>query len=131
MSIKTDIRQYLLSIPAITNIVGTRIKPMHLGVDVEGKKVPAITYLQLSPGRYYSHSGHSGLSHPVIQFSCWSYSFDECEELVNLLIEHLEGLKGNVSGRTVGGGFVNNQKDLYDPNTKLYHIPVDMEIFHN
>lgn len=58
----------LLSKPELQTLVGNRIT---LGQRIQGEELPAITILEISPGRQYVHSGASGINNPRIQFDCY------------------------------------------------------------
>lgn len=129
MSIETDIRKHLITVPQLTNFVGERIMPYPLKPDSNGKVIPGITYMKLNPNRVKTHGGHSGLSHPIIQFSSWSYQWDECRAIADNLISYMDEFSGLMNGRPVYASFVNSETVIFDPDTQLYHIPVDFEIY--
>ncbi len=123
MAIEKDIIDYLLSQDSITSLVGTRIYPMHL---LEGTDLPAINYMRISQERDRSHSGNS-MNRPIIQFSCWAYSYETVKDVAENLIAKLDNFSDYLASGKVTI-FHTNDRDLYEPDTGLYHIPIEFEI---
>lgn len=128
MSIQADIRTYLLTQTGVTDLIGSRIYAMKLP-----KKAvfPSLTYSTISSVRTRSHSGDSSLTTPRIQLSCWGEKYQDCKDLAAELVSSLESYKGLMGSTTVYSSFVENELDLYDSESKVYHVPVDVKIRYN
>ncbi len=124
MVIEKDIVSYLLGQDEITNFIGTRIYPMHL---LEGTDLPAINYMRISQERDRSHNGNA-MNRPILQFSCWAKSYITVKELAEALIAKLDNYSGYFANGKVTIFHVND-RDLYEPDTGMYHIPTEFEIY--
>ncbi len=124
MAIEKDLIDYILSQDAITSLISDRIYPMKL---IENTDFPAINYLRISQERDRSHSGNS-MKRPTIQFSCWAKSYPDVKELAETLIEKLDNFSGYLDSGKVTI-FHRNDRDLYEPDTGLHHVPVEFEIY--
>ena len=128
MSIQSDIRTYLLTQTGVTDLVGSRIYAMK---SPKRATFPSLTYSTVSSVRTRSHSGDSSLTTKRIQLSCWAAKYGDCRDLVDQLVSSLESYKGLMGLTTVYSSFVENEIDAYDPESKLYHVPVDVKIRYN
>ena len=123
MAIESDIVNYLLAQSEITDVVSERVYPTQLP---ENSELPALMYIRIGGNRMRTHRGHSQ-SATSLQISCWSKSYGEAKYLSDMLIEKLDNYDGYMqSGRVTI--FHQNDRDIYEPDTGLYHIPVDFEI---
>ncbi len=123
MAIESDIVNYLLSQSEITDVVSERIYPTQLP---ENSDLPALMYIRIGGNRMRTHRGNSNNA-TSLQISCWSKDYGEAKDLSDILIEKLDNYDGYMqSGRVTI--FHQNDRDIYEPDTGLYHIPVDFEI---
>jgi len=83
---------------------------------------PFCVYQLISPNREYSHSGYSGLSKPRVQISCYAETYDGAHAVADKVIEAVEAWPGATN---IQAAFIDNQQDMYDSETDLYHVPVD------
>jgi len=123
--IEQSLETYLKNYADLTALVGTRIYPAKLP---QNFTPPAITYSRISSSRYYSHSGPSGLARPRFQLSCWAEHYGEAKQVAEQVRAALEAWPAT---KTVQAAFVVNELDGYEPETKLYHVPVDVIFWHN
>ncbi len=128
MSVEANILTYLLTISAITDIVVARIYIHDLPQEAT---FPAITYHRISNVKTISQDGDSNLDNDRFQFSCWSYTFVEITTLVDALETALHCYKGAMGDMTAGSSFLENKPSIFEPDTKLFHVPVDFKITHN
>ena len=80
----------LLSKTELTDLVGQRIT---LGQRIQGEPLPAITILEISPGRMYLHSGAAGIGDPRIQFDVYGATSAEAKavrDALRLILETKE-----------------------------------------
>jgi hypothetical protein len=71
--IEQHLRTYLLSFPAVTDVVGTRIRPNHAAQ--EGDAYPYVIYHRVSNHRWRSTGGDVGVAQPRIQFDCYGDTY--------------------------------------------------------
>jgi len=77
----------LLASAPLTAIVGTRI---NWGRRVQGEGLPALTMLNVSPGRTYHYKGAAGLAGPRVQFDGYALDFLTAKAIGRALIATLE-----------------------------------------
>lgn len=115
------IRALLLSDTNVTALVGTRIYPVHMPLNAV---VPNITIHEISGPEDYV-TGHG---YPRYQISCWSETFTEATTIKNAVKAGLNRFKGVVYGLNIQNISLLDCEDLYEPESKLYHIPIDFQI---
>ena len=128
MSVEKDIRTYMGTRTAITDIVGSRIYAQKLP---QAATFPSLVYNRVSTQRTYSHSGDSNMTSPRIQYSCFAETYEEAKDLAEQIVSEMSGFKGTAGSSTIYSTFVDNELDLIDPESKLYFIPVDLMITYN
>jgi hypothetical protein len=75
--------------------------------------LPAITLMQVGPGRIYTHDGADNLTQPLIQFDFWGRSQKEAALLERLVTAEMETASIN-GGVAFGMAFLEAQND-FDP----------------
>jgi hypothetical protein len=126
MTIEQAIYSYLSGEAGITDIVGTRIYPIFLPQDTD---YPALTYIRISGPEHHDID----VSYPRFQISCWAKSYAEAKGLadeVKAAFQRFKGVMGGAQGVEVIQGVFMNDLDLYDNETQVYHIPVDIKLIH-
>jgi hypothetical protein len=124
--IEAAIRQYLLSQPATTNLIADRLYPMVLP---QPPTLPSVTYSRVSRSGVRDLTG---VAYWVsrFQFSCWAERYSEAKNVAQAVRQALEDYVGTMGVfRIIGSGSV-NEIDLSEPDTGLYHVPVDVLITH-
>jgi hypothetical protein len=124
VSIESDLYSYLSTYAGLIPLVGDRIYPL---VAPQSVQAPYCTYQKISSGRQYSHSGFSNLSRPRMQVSCFAPTYLQAKAVAIQVIAAIEAWPGSGS---VQAAFTENEQDLYDPDTKLYYIPVDFFVYY-
>jgi len=92
---------------------------------------PYITYQRIGGDRDVTHDGNSGLSDSRMQLSCWSNEYLEAKTLALEVTKALNGKQGTLGGIARCASFVENELDLFDEESKLYSIIVDVKIWHS
>ncbi len=128
MSIEADMVTYILTLTAITDIIGTRIYYQKLPDDAT---LPAVTYNRISSPRSRTHSGDSNLSKPRIQYSCWGITPISVMNLADAFEDEFKSFSGTAGSSTVYATIVENRLSVPDPESKYYHIPVDLMVQYN
>jgi hypothetical protein len=106
----------------LTTSVGTRIYP---AVAPQTATLPYIVYRKVSANKQYAHSGPLSLTFDRVQVSVFSTGYLAGKTIAGNAITALEGW---TDAQAV---FKANELDLYEPDTKVFHIPVDFLIWHN
>ncbi len=128
MSVEKDIRTYMGTRTAITDIVGSRIYAQKLPQEAT---FPSLVYNRVSTQRTYSHSGDSSLTTPRIQYSCFAETYEDAKDLAEQIVSEMSGFKGTAGTATIYSTFVESELDMIGPESKLYFIPVDLMISFN
>ena len=127
MKIEEALYSYLSSHSGLTNLVGNRIYPMILP---QNTALPAVSYQRISAIRERSHEGPSGLAHPRFQFSCWGDTYKQVKDVAEQIRFALDGYKGIMNEVHIDAIYIEDDRDVYDPKTKIYHIAIDAVIWH-
>jgi len=130
MQIEQAIKKELLTDSGITSLIGERLYYVKAPQDVTK---PYIVFLKASGPREYSHDGVSKLAHPRFQFSCFATTYYEAKQIAEAIraaIEAFSGTMGGDGGVEVGSCFYINESDIYEEDTRLFHVAVDYLIYH-
>lgn len=118
--IQKAIRKLLVNDPAVAAIVGTRVYPIH----VDGALTPPyIKYLIVSDARIYRT-----IRPPRIQVSCWADDYPTVRQLAEAVIAALDDYHGVIDGVAIESIRYLNGPELYEAETRLYHIPCDFRV---
>jgi hypothetical protein len=117
-----------------TYLTGTdgkkRIYPVIAPQDVA---TPYIVVFKVDSLPEHSHDGDSHLDNPRFQVSNFSTNYAEAKLLAALGKTALVGYSGTMGGAggvDVNGVFKVNETDLFEENTKLFHVAVDYKMWH-
>lgn len=119
MSIETELYTYLSTYAGLTALVSTRIYPL---VAPQKIQEPYCTFQKISSSRQYSHGGYSGLQRPRMQVTCYAPTYEAAKAISVQVIAAVEAWPGAAN---IQATFVENETDLYNPDTELYQVPVD------
>ena len=126
MTIEEALQAYLSSKTEITNIVSDRIYPILLPQD---STYPALTYFKISGSVQHDVD----IAYPWFQISSWAETYAEVKALavvVKEVMQRYKGVMGGGSGIKVPQIVFENELDLYDSETGIYHIPADYKIIY-
>lgn len=122
-SIHGAIVAMLVADTAVSALVSSRIYPVRMPLNVA---YPAISIHEIS-GNEDHVTGHR---HNRYQVSCWSTSFSQVQSLKEAVIDCLQRYKGVASGNKIKQISFEGSMDLYEEETKIYHIPLDFIVIH-
>lgn len=130
MQLEEALYSYLSGYAGLSSLVSNRVYPVLLPQDCQ---LPAVTYQRVSGPRVHCQGGDPGIAHPRIQVSCWAVTYSAARSIAAQVIAALQdftGTMGGTGGVTVQASFLDDDADLYDPETQTYHVPVDFVIWH-
>lgn len=113
--IRTDAITYLLSVPAISSLVGTRIRPTHLE---QGETKPAIAVKRLGTEAEHHADGEAGLHSTTLQIVCHADSQHAADALADLVRRKTVGRSGTWGNSQVRGTFLVDLDDEFAPPAK-------------
>lgn len=117
---------YLDAHPGLTVEVGSRIYPVKLP---QLPTFPAVTYTRISTPRLHAFE-RSLLPHPRFQFDCWAESYSRAKDVAAQVRAALNIYRGAMGAYTVQVSIVDDERDMYDPETKLWHVIVEAIIWY-
>ena len=88
MNWKTELYPHLLANPNLTALVAHRI---HRTVAPEGTKAPYLVWQQITGSEGTTWDGNRNLSFPIVQFTVWSKSTMQADEIRAILRDSIEG----------------------------------------
>ena len=130
MKIEQAIKRELLADSGITSLIGERLYYVKAPQNVTK---PYVVFFKASGPREYSHDGASKLARPRFQFSCFATTYDQAKQIAEAIraaIEAFSGTMGGAGGVEVGSCFCINESDIYEEDTRLFHVAVDYLIWH-
>jgi len=128
MQIEQAVLKELLADSGITDLIGERLYYVKAPQDVAK---PYIVFFKVSAPREYSHDGASKLARPRFQFSCFAMTYYEAKQIAEAIRVAIEAFSGTMgTGVEVGSCFCLNESDMYEEDTKLFHVAVDYLIYH-
>lgn len=125
MLIEAAIAKQLLANTGVATLVGTRIYPVWLP---QGCTYPAISYLKVSGSRVHTMGASEAGANPRVQISCWGRTYADVKSVasaVRAALDQFSGTLGGAGGVSVQAIQLDNELDLIDPNSELYHVPMD------
>lgn len=123
MNIAETLFGHLTANAAVAEWIDSRCYPIRLPQE---PVLPAITYQRIDAPRIVTHSGGGALVASRFQISCWAATYAEAIELA----ERVKAAFGNWHRAYGGTAIVQTQADLYEPDTGVYHVPVDVILWY-
>lgn len=119
--------QALLSVSAVTDIVGNKILTDH----ASGKQPPVIYVFSKSEGEPYLLAGASGHVRSTIAVACLAARADDCQPLAEAVIAGLKDFRGVAAG--VSATIMKEGADVTDYNDQggLHRRTVDFSVIWN
>ncbi len=133
--IRLGLREFLLDDGAIAAVVTDRVFPIVLK---QGEQRASIVYQRISGQGDHTLQQPTWLARPRYQIDCWSLVSGEANSLANLVKERIDGFRGEMpyglnspqAFVTVLGVFFTDEREDFDPPTKLYRVSRDYFIWH-
>lgn len=126
MSFEEGLFEYLDNHAGLSMEVDSRIYPVLLP---QNAIFPAVTYTRLATPRLHEFE-KSLLPHPTFQFDCWAQSYAKAKDVAEEVVSALDIYRGAMGTYTVEVSIVDTERDAYDPETKIWHVIVDAEIWY-
>ncbi|QJD87900.1 tail completion protein gp17 [Cohnella herbarum] len=118
-----DLKDYLMAIPEISNVIGKRIYP---GWFPEKVEYPAVAFLEVSGVSHHDIA----VGYPRYQFSCFSPRYLEVKAVSSELRKNLQRYKGMMGSSRIIQIVWEGSREMYEPETKLHHIATDFKIIY-
>jgi len=111
----------------ITALVSNRIYPNILPQNVA---YPAISYMRVTGPRIHSHSGSSGLAHPLFQVDQWATTYSGVKDLAEKVRLRLQGFSGTVVTVVINGILFVGDRDSYDDEVEVFRVISEYRVWH-
>jgi hypothetical protein len=123
VSIEETIFTRLSTHAGLVALVGVRIYPL---VAPEGVTKPFVIYQKISTGTVHAMSADPSLESPRFQVSAYGDTYASAKTVVAQILDALR----DYTNATIQRSFYENSSDFYEPETSLYHVPVDFVVWH-
>jgi hypothetical protein len=117
----------LEAVPAVTDLIGTRIYPTRAP---EGVTRPFATFQRISSTRERAFGQNPGLAGPRFQITAWATTYGEAVTVANAIRQALERYRGTILGIVIQDVFVDTDQDLRDDEAQLYGKSTDFFVHH-
>lgn len=130
MHIEEAIYSYLSTYAGLTALTSTRIYP---GALPQKCTLPAIVYSRISTPRVHTMGNDPGLASPKFQFDIWAETLLSAlgvKAQLKKALQDYSGTMGGAGGVTVQAILLDDERQDYEPETKLHNIQMDFIIWH-
>jgi len=126
VSFEEGLFNYLDDHAGLSREVDSRIYPVRLP---QRAVLPAVTYTRLATPRLHEFEA-SLLPYPTFQFDCWAAKYSRAKDVAAQVRAALDIYRGAMGAYTVQASIVETERDMYDSETKVWHVIVDVEIWY-
>lgn len=116
---------YLLSLEALTALVGDRVYPDYFPQE---EQLPAVAYSLESDRSLRTQQGASALREAVYQINVWAETRKQAMTAAGAIREALDGYRGAFGDVPVAGAFLDGLDRARDPETGAYLISMRFTI---
>jgi len=127
MNINEGFFAHLTTDAGVVALVGSRVYPLVVPQDAT---LPAIAYQQISGPRDHTHSGPSGLVRARMQLTFVGSSYSEAKAVADAARAALDGFAGQMGSVTVGGAFLDNERDQWSQGFELPNVQQDYMVWY-
>lgn len=125
--IEAGLISYLLSVTAVTDLVGQRIKPVKL--DPNGA-LPGITVNRITTSPVFRQEGATTEFKTRFQLDIWATSYSSAKTVAEELRGALDGFSGTMGATRVDSVMFLDETDDFEPENDNYRLIHDYELFH-
>lgn len=126
MMLEQAIYSYISTYPGLIALVGSRIYPL---VMPQNPTYPTVVYSRVSRVYEKDLSG-TAWNQSRMQFSVYATKYSDAKAVAEQIRAAFRDYKGEINGINIMLADVTNEIDLYEPDTALYHVLVDILIIH-
>lgn len=124
MTVEAAIYDRLSGYAGLTSLVGTRISP---GFKLQDGNLPAVTYQRVTAQRFSAMSVDSGVVKARYQIDVWAATYASAIAVREAVRGALQRYNTAI-GTTIYDVYLSSETDLYENDTKQYHIAMDFEV---
>lgn len=131
MSLESSLFTFITGDAVIGPLIGTRMYPMKLP---QSPTLPAMSYFRVTSGQEYELEGQEvGVRPARFQFDCWDKEPNGYEGILALgaaVRARLSGYMGAMGADTVQGIMIEDEMDLYEAETQIWHRVIEAVIWY-
>jgi Protein of unknown function (DUF3168) len=130
MSMEEALVAFLLSVPGVAALVGSRIHWVRLP---QGLDTPHVRLTVISGGLTYNYSGADSVQGMRVQMDCFGDTYASAKSVGRAVEAALSGFRGVMGSRFVDGAFLVAARDLLfedDTTADGHAVSMDFNIFH-
>ncbi len=134
MPIEEALFALLTGDPDVSALLATRVFGVRTPeVGEPDAALPAVAYFRVSSRRFYTQDTRRGLpilASPRFQFDCLANDYDTARETARTIAAAMRGFSGTVAEVKIEGIFELDDRDLYNPQTKIFAVQKDFQVIH-
>ena len=129
MSLESSLFTFITGDPAVGPLIGgTRMYPRKLP---QSPQMPSVVYNRISSGQEYELEGDEVDVRPArFQFDCWDDGYAGALALAAAVRARLSGYSGVVGADMVQTILIEDEMDMYEPETELWRRMVEAVIWY-
>lgn len=127
MTIEEALAARLTGDVGLTALVEDRIYPQVMPDDCPK---PAMTYQRIDAPRIQTNEGTSGLVPARFQLTIWDPSYSSVKQVAAKVMAAMSDFAGVFTGLEVQGAQLDDDRDGYEPDTKLRNVQLDYILWH-
>lgn len=108
---------------------GMKAGRVYPGVLKQNPVLPAIAFQRISTSRDRTADGPTGLVFARVQYDCWAPEFDQARAAAAAVRDALDGYAGQIDGVDVQLVEIDDDRDDYFPDVKLFRVSVDAGVW--
>lgn len=127
MTIEVALHDRMAGHAGLSALVSNRIYPLRMP---QGVTFPAVTYHRVSSQPVSAFGADTGLEAARFQVSAWSDSRTPlaAHDVAVEIRAALQRFRGTQTGIVIQGIFLENQIDLYEPDTEVWQVALDFMV---
>lgn len=126
MPFEEGLFEYLDNHAGLSEEVDSRIYPLLLP---QNPTLPAVTYVRISSPELHTFE-RAFLPHPRFQFDCWAESYARAKDVAAQVQAALDLYRGAMGDYTVEVSILDGERDMYDAETKIWHVIIEAIIWY-
>ena len=129
MLVEVALKQHLLSKSALTDLIGQKL--YYQGEVPQDVVEPYVLFFKISTDRAHCYAGSSKLATARFQISIFAEYYYQTKLIAEQIQVALQGVTGNIGDSpyvNIGSSIYLDEVDLYETETKLYHLACDYQI---
>jgi len=111
----------------LSALIGTRAYPLQAP---QNAATPFLVYQRVSAQRISAMGNDTGLARGRFQVSCFASTYSSAKDVAAQARAALQRWRGTVNGTTIQDTYFENDVDVYNPGTLIYHVAIDVEIIY-